>query len=132
MLTSTPEIFLLDTNAMIARLNGDEALSKILAKAEVVVSSTVVGELYFGAYKSKRVEENIQNIETFIQGRTVLNCDVITARWYGQIYHQLRVKGRPIPPNDVWIAAMAVQHNLTLLTKDEHFKEVDNLRLKSW
>ncbi|MBI1258232.1 MAG: PIN domain-containing protein [Chloroflexi bacterium] len=123
---------LLDTNAMIARLKGDNGVIQVLATEDVWVSSTVIGELYFGAYKSGRVEENIRNLEAFIHGRTILVCDKDTAHIYGRIRHQLQVKGRPIPQNDVWIAAVALQHNLTLLTRDVHFKEVDNLPLKSW
>jgi tRNA(fMet)-specific endonuclease VapC len=54
------------------------------------------------------------------------------ARFYGRVSHQLRVKGRPIPQNDIWIAALAIQHNLTVLTRDSHFAEVDGLATQSW
>jgi tRNA(fMet)-specific endonuclease VapC len=54
-------------------------------------------------------------------------CDAATAREYGRIKEILRAKGKPIPENDIWIAAMAVQHGLTLATRDQHFGEVPNL-----
>jgi tRNA(fMet)-specific endonuclease VapC len=132
MSISMNDAFLLDANAMIARLNEDNSVIRVLAATEIFVASIVIGELVFGAYKSSRVEENIQKIDAFIQGRRILVCDLETARIYGRIRNQLRTKGRPIPVNDTWIAAVALQHNLTLLTRDEHFKEVDNLPLASW
>ena len=51
---------------------------------------------------------------------------------YGKVKNGLRKKGRPIPENDIWIAAIAFQHDLTLVSRDEHFKEVENLKLEKW
>jgi tRNA(fMet)-specific endonuclease VapC len=51
---------------------------------------------------------------------------------YGRIAQQLRRKGRPIPQNDIWIAATALQYDLTLVTRDEHFKQVEGLALETW
>lgn len=133
MSTLMNNAYLLDTNAAIARTNDDKNLIAVLSTAsEVLVSSTVLGELYFGAYKSARVEENLRRVEEFIQGHSVLNCEAETARIYGRIRQQLRAKGRPIPENDIWIAAVALQHNLTLLTRDEHFKQIETLPQASW
>jgi tRNA(fMet)-specific endonuclease VapC len=67
--------------------------------------------LYYGAYKSGRVEKNIQQIRDFIQVSEIIQCDESAADWYGQIKKQLRAKGRPIPENDIWIAAMALQYD---------------------
>lgn len=125
--------YLLDTNAAIAQRKGDSALLKLIEDAEkVFVSSITLGELYFGAYKSGRVEANLADTEMQALSGAVIVCDVGTARIYGRIRHQLRTKGHPIPENDVWIAAIAIQHQLTLLTRDEHFKAVENLPLQSW
>jgi tRNA(fMet)-specific endonuclease VapC len=92
----------------------------------------VLGELYFGAEKSGRVEANIKRIDEFVSDQFVLNCDRETARWYGRIEFRLRDKGRPIRQNDTWIAAIAMQYSLTVLTRDAHFDEVDGLALASW
>lgn len=128
-----PGTYLLDTNAAIAHRKGDPALVNMIDNADAVfVSSITLGELYFGAYKSGRIEANLADTEQLASSGAVINCDVGTARVYGLTRHQLRAKGRPIPENDVWIAAVALQHNLTLLTKDEHFKSVDNLPLATW
>jgi tRNA(fMet)-specific endonuclease VapC len=71
-------------------------------------------------------------IEEFASSASVLSCDGETARHYGQIKDRLRLKGRPIPENDNWIAASAMQHGLPLATRDDHFKEVDGLRIETW
>ena len=107
-------------------------ITLLAAAEEVFVPSIVIGELYFGAYKSARSEDNRKAVETFTAGRVVLIPDADTADMYGQIKYALRIKGRPIPENDIWIAALAMQHDLVLLTKDQHFAEVDNLSVTQW
>ena len=129
----TNKSYLLDTVAAVALLNGDPGMDKILdEESDLFLSVVTLGELYFGAEKSVRVEENRRKVDVIAQRYEVHYLDNATARLYGQITRSLRAKGRPIPQNDVWIAAVAVQHKLTLLTRDEHFKEVDNLPLASW
>lgn len=124
---------MLDTNAIIALQREDEALKKLLTAAtDVFVPVVAVGELYYGAYKSGRVEENRQNVAAFIAGRVVLRVDADTADVYGQAKQGLRAKGRPIPENDIWIAALAIQYDLMLITDDAHFAEVDNLNWQGW
>lgn len=125
--------FLLDTNAIIALQREDEALKKLLTTAtDVFVPVVALGELCYGAYKSGRVEENRQNVAAFIAGRVVLRVDADTADVYGQAKQGLRAKGRPIPENDIWIAALAIQYDLTLIMDDAHFAEVDNLNWQGW
>ena len=125
--------YLLDTNAVIAFLNGEEAIQTFIENAdEIFVPSIVLGELYFGAQSSGRIEANLKAVEQFAADRIVLVCDGKTARQYGNVRYQLRLKGRPIPENDIWIAAIAMQHNLTLVTRDAHFREMDGLLAQSW
>jgi tRNA(fMet)-specific endonuclease VapC len=62
----------------------------------------------------------------------VLGCELETARRYGEIKNALRLKGRPIPENDMWIAAIALQHGLQLATRDAHFREIENLPSVMW
>lgn len=125
--------FLLDTNAIIALQRENEDLKKLLSTAsDVFVPAVAVGELYYGAYKSQRVEENRKNVAAFIAKRVVLNVDADTADVYGQVKQALRAKGRPIPENDIWIAALAIQYDLTLIADDAHFDEVANLNWQRW
>ncbi len=96
------------------------------------LSSIVLGELYYGALKSTRVEVNLARLDEFARSSTVLVCDTETARHYGQIKSKLRERGRPIPENDIWIAAVAIQHRFVLATRDEHFDEVEGLPVEKW
>ena len=125
--------FLLDTNIIIAIFRGETSIQAQLAGAEeVFVPSIVLGELYFGAHKSRRIEENTARIDDLAASSAVLTCDADTAREYGFIKAGLREKGKPIPENDIWIAAIARQHHLALVTRDEHFGEVDDLEQEIW
>ena len=124
---------LLDTNIVIAIFSGDEAVMTELAKArEIFIPSTVLGELYYGAQKSAHKKKNTAIIDQVASVNTILASDVETARQYGKIKESLNVKGRPIPENDIWIAAMAFQHEMPLVTRDQHFSEVKGLVIKTW
>ena len=92
----------------------------------------VLGELYYGAEKSTRVDENIQRIDEFASSTALIGCNQETARQYGQIKNALRAKGRPIPENDIWIAAQTLQYKLTLVARDGHFQEIDTISLEQW
>ena len=125
--------FLLDTNMVIALFASETVVQQRLAEAsEVFVPSIVLGELYYGARKSTRVTENLARLDAFVASNTVLPCDTATAQQYGEIKNMLRAKGRPIPENDIWIAAIAMQYQLTLVARDGHFHEVDGLQIEAW
>ena len=125
--------YLLDTNIIIALFASDAAVKTHLAETdEVFISSIAIGELYFGARKSTRVQDNLVRIDDFASNNVVLACDTETARRYGEMKERLRARGRPIPENDIWIAAIALQHALTLATRDAHFETVEGLRLAAW
>jgi tRNA(fMet)-specific endonuclease VapC len=88
--------------------------------------------LYYGAYKSRHVNENLERITEFVVRNVVLGCDAQTARSYGVLKDDLRRKGRPLPENDVWIAALAKQHGLVLVSRDRHFAEVTDVQVEVW
>jgi tRNA(fMet)-specific endonuclease VapC len=130
--TSHPS-FLIDTVAAIAQLNNDVAILPLFtAMVRVSIPIIVVAELYAGAEHSGRVEANIQRTDKYLDGANILFCDLETARRYGKIVQMLSKKGRPIPQNDMWIAALALQHQLTLVTRDAHFNQIDGLGVKGW
>lgn len=125
--------FLLDTNIVIALFAGDPSvMAGIAAAEEVFIPATVIGELFYGARKSGRSEENLRRIEEFAADNTVLSCDEDTARLYGEVKSVLQRKGRPIPENDIWIAAAALQHDLILVSRDEHFEAAEGVRRERW
>lgn len=124
---------LLDTNIVIALFAQDQNVIQELNKAEkVFVASIVMGELYYGAYNSNKADENIKHLDSFRDSNSVLRIDALTAKQYGQIKQQLKAKGKPIPENDIWIAALAMQFELTLVSRDKHFTDIDGLLLLPW
>jgi len=91
-----------------------------------------LGNCNFGAQKSGQAKENLARIDEFASDSVVLGCDTQTARRYGEIKYTLQAKGRPIPENDIWIAAIALQHDLTLVTRDAHLGEIASLSTAAW
>ncbi len=125
--------YLLDTNIVIRMFSGEPKIQeKMQYETTVFLASPVIGELYYGAQKSDKVTENLHRINTFVEEHIFLPCDLETTQWYGIIKDQLQRKGRPIPNNDIWIAAIAIQHGLILVTRDSHFDEVESLQTERW
>ena len=125
--------FLLDTNIVIALWANDESVTRQLGMAsEVFIPSIVFGELYYGARKSAWSAKNIARIDELAAHSSILPCDITTAQHYGRVKNILRAKGRPIPENDLWIAAIALHYNLTLVTRDDHFSAIDGLPITAW
>ena len=125
--------FLLDTNIIIALFAKErKVLQKLQSAEKLFLSSIAVGELLYGAHKSTQARSNVARIEEFAAANSVLVCDLETARHYGRIKDRLHRKGRPLPENDIWIAALARQYGLTLVSRDAHFAEVENLPVKAW
>lgn len=120
---------LLDTNRVIDYLAGAPDIDRIISQAsDVFLSAVVFGEMPYGALNSTHVERNVAIVRRLVDHFTILDCDQSTALTYAELKVALRKKGRPIPDNDLWIAATALQHGLTLATRDEHFSVVENLR----
>lgn len=125
--------YLLDTSVAIRVLNREVDLEARRDQGlEAFLCVTVVGELLFGAAKSAKPGENRGRVEKLIEVCPVVPHAVDTARRYGTLKAVLRRRGRPIPENDVWVAASALQHGLILATRDQHFEHVDGLDRESW
>jgi len=125
--------YLLDTNIIIALLKGEQSVLDALKRAEeVFIPVIAVGELYFGAAKSGRPEANRAVIDHFVQGRPLLFCDLAVAQEYGRVKGVLKTLGTPLPENDIWIAAIALRHGLTIISRDQHFLENSQIIATSW
>ena len=123
--------YILDTNIVIALFAGEQSvLDQLKDAAEIYIPSVVIGEMYYGAHKSSQTSNNLQRIATFVASNIVLACDAVTAFHYGNIKEQLRQKGKPIPENDIWIAAIAKQFDSILVSRDEHFSFVEDLTIE--
>lgn len=109
--------YLLDTSILIELFAKDAEVLARLGKAEsTFIPSIALGELHYGARKSSRTEKNLEQLEQLASTVVVLPCDAETSYWYGIVKDNLRKAGQPIPENDIWIAALALQHDLTLAT----------------
>lgn len=119
-----------DTSAVLLHFRGDDAYTDALAHlAEIYLPSIALGELVFGACHSVDPVKSLRLLKTFVAGTTVLSVSGEVAEYYGRIRHDLAVAGKPIPDNDIWIAAICMQHALPLLARDSHFAHVKGLRL---
>lgn len=121
---------LLDTNVYVAFKRGaEEALSRIRGAERLLVSAIVAGELLFGFRHGNRFERNLREFEAFLGDPHVRFLEVgrTTADRFARIAAQLRRAGRPIPTNDVWIAAHAMESGAELLSYDDHFGAIDGL-----
>lgn len=125
--------YLLDSNIVIALFAREPAVLKHLSQAEaILIPSIVIGELYYGARKSSRAADNMARLDALAATVPVLSCDTLVARRYGAVKDDLRRKGQPIPENDIWIAAIALEHGLTLVTRDAHLSQVEALPVVAW
>ena len=123
---------LLDTNAYARLLAGDERVLAVLAGADrVYMSVFVLGELNAGFRAGKKRPENRRILERFLEKPSVavLEATRETAEIFGIVKNSLRKAGKPIPVNDVWIAAHALETGSVLVTYDAHFRAVPGLRV---
>lgn len=121
---------LLDTSIVIELFKGNKEVLAYLEKQQTVfIATAVLGELYLGAYRSANEKKHLQQVKAFLIHCTVLNAEKSTADEYARVKAELLKKGKPIPENDIWIAATALQYNLPLYTNDKHFSEIEVLTL---
>ena len=120
---------ILDTNAVSALAEGAPAV--LAALADVALPSLpviVLGEFRFGAAQSRHRGRYEAWLARLVAASQVLPVDEETARHYAGVRARLRAAGRPIPSNDAWIAALALQHRLPVLSRDHHFDLVPDVR----
>lgn len=122
----------IDTNAYSAYKRGDKDAVEVVKRVDTIVfSPTVLGELFSGFVLGNRAEKNRKELEEFLNESKVLflTINAQTAVEYARIYKHLRQQGTPIPTNDMWIAAMAIQLEMAILTYDTHFSHIDDLAI---
>lgn len=130
--------YLLDTDTCIYLLNGKECVKNRVAMIGVehlAVTVVTQGELYFGAYNSGRIEQNLERIQEFfaIPGPTILALDESSLKNFGKFKVELRRKGQPIGDIDLLIAGVAVSRRLTLVTNNtKHFERIPGILLDNW
>lgn len=117
----------IDTNALIDLLERNITPQKSFSEYdELIVPATVIGEYRAGLPVTKRGETMLWKLQTFLDKQSVkpVAVDGKTAALYAKVFQELRAKGKPMPQNDIWIAAAALEHGADLMTKDGHFRQV--------
>lgn len=124
---------ILDTNGLSALADGNPDLEPILRRvSEVAVPVIVLGEYRYGIRHSRDRLGYEQWLAESLQSYRVLAVEGETSVYYADIRSELKRQGRPIPANDLWIAALARQHAMPLISRDQHFDAVQGLRRVSW
>lgn len=124
---------ILDTNALSAAAEADSGVITIMGRArQVAVPVVVLGEFRFGIAQSRYRARYRRWLDGLIADCTILDLTEQTAKHYASIGVELRRAGRPIPTNDLWIAALCRQHDLPLLSRDRHFDAVSGIQRLSW
>jgi tRNA(fMet)-specific endonuclease VapC len=124
---------ILDTNALSALADGDEALfARLDAVPELYVPVVVLGEYRFGIEQSRYRRTYERWLDDALGDLAVLPILEPTARQYAKLFRELKAAGTPIPTNDVWIAALCREHRLPLVSRDSHFAAVSALRRVVW
>jgi tRNA(fMet)-specific endonuclease VapC len=121
---------MLDTSAYVGFKRNTADAVEIIVKAELIVfSPVVVGELMFGFRNGNRFKENMDDLDRFLDHEAVdlLPIGKITSDRYSRIAVKLKQKGAPIPTNDIWIAAQAMEQGAELITSDRHFDKISGL-----
>ena len=124
---------ILDTNALSGAADGDPGALEIIAGAErIAVPVIVLGEYRLGIAQSRHRKEYEEWLREWVAAVTVLDVDRETTYQYSKIGLELKKIGKPIPSNDLWIAALCGQHSLPLLSRDRHFDVVSGLKRLEW
>ena len=122
----------IDTNIYVAFKNNDADVIDVFRACDVIgVDIAVIAELYAGFSLGNKEAKNRREVETFLNASRVevLMHDLETAEYYAMIVKKLKAKGKPIPSNDIWIAANALKYGMALYSFDKHFDEIDGLLL---
>lgn len=124
---------ILDTNALSAFFDGDSGLRQVIASArEIFLPVIVLGEYRFGLMHSRERRKIEPAFAAFTSAVRILPVDSGTVEPYAEIRSELKRAGKPMPSNDVWIAALARQYNLSLVSRDTHFDQVNAIQRLSW
>lgn len=122
-----------DTNAVISYRAGVPEVCNLIEAADIILLSVVVlGELLYGAANSAKPQENEQIVRKFLAQSVVIPTDESIATCYASVRLRLKKMGSPIPENDIWVAAACLELDVTLLSRDVHFRYIPDLRVVGW
>lgn len=124
---------ILDTNALSAAADCEPGAVELISRASLIaVPVIVLGEYRLGIAQSRRKSAYERWLCEWIAAVNVLDIDETTTHHYAAVALELKTKGKPIPANDLWIAALCRQYRLPLLSRDRHFNVVEGIRRLEW
>ena len=128
---------ILDTSVLVALLRGDEDIVEKIRKCEeeredLKTTSITAFELYYGAFKSSRAEENLELVSKLLKSLEVLGFDVEASRIAGSLLADLTRRGEPLEMRDLFIAAIALKTDDKIATRDKDFLRVEKLKIEYW
>ena len=128
--------YILDTNIIIYWWKGSKSIEEKIVQNKfnsISITFTVLSELFYGAYKSEKVEKNLSKIYDFISKVNVIDSDLLICEKFGIIKSDTRKKGIVIDDADIFIAAASLCHDLTLVTNNtKHFITIEGIKLENW
>jgi tRNA(fMet)-specific endonuclease VapC len=128
-----PSEYLLDSNTAIYYLQGNPKVVSVVESHRIhYLPFMTVAELLYGAKRSARPADNLGVYVEFISRFSILYPGRQTLETHSDLRVTLKEMGRPIPANDVWQAALALEHDAVLVTNDRHFSAVPGLRVENW
>ena len=123
--------YFLDSNIIIDLFRGNNKTATFITQNNAIsIPVIVLGELLFGAENSVNPNKHFNQVNDFILNFKIFTIDEDTSKIYAKVKAKLKKAGKPIPDNDIWIAALALQHEFTLVTNDAHFKNINLLKIK--
>ncbi len=129
-------MYLLDTDIIIYSLKGHQAVAENLRKHyydSIKISAITLMELYYGAYKSQKVESNLAKVKKIESSLEIIPVAQAIVEIFGMIKSNLEKNGKPIDDFDIILASTALSHNMVLVTNNEkHFKRINGLKLENW
>ena len=125
--------FLFDTNIIIGFLKNEDIIVNNIKEEEIInVSVITVGEMFFGANNSERSDRNTTVYKEFFEYCEIFKVTEKTAEYYAKLRYKLKKIGKPIPENDIWIAAIAKENDMTIVTRDKHLLGINFIKTVKW
>lgn len=125
--------YIFDTNIIIGFLKNDKSIvSKLKIEKNINTSVITIGEMSYGAKNSNNPLKNMELYNEFFKYCNIFEITRKTSEYYADIRFELKKVGKPIPENDIWIAAIAKENDMVIVTRDKHLKDIDFIATEEW
>lgn len=125
--------YIFDTNIIIGFLKNDKSIvSKLKIEKNINTSVITIGEMFYGAKNSNNSIKNMEIYNDFFKYCNIFGITRKTSEYYADIRFELKKIGKPIPENDIWIAAIAKENDMVIVTRDKHLKDIEFIATEEW